>query len=166
MCITEWAQRYLSDNRSDKSKITSFLNKVGAGLVGCARYMWEGSRGWQQIYFRHCILVRLCWATTQVACALPSRGPACVAVTGVLFQLTYKSFLTHKKIVPPRVQKKYCTVNGWKFERNTPCFISRYRYYYRLFCFWQILFSLHCVLVLINLWILLKGIGHGKVGIQ
>ena len=38
--------------------------------------------------------------------------------------------------------------------------------YYRLFCFWQILFSMCCLLILMNLWLVCKGMNHTKVVIQ
>ena len=38
--------------------------------------------------------------------------------------------------------------------------------YYRLFCFWQILFSLCCLLILMHLWLVLSGMNHIEVGIQ
>ena len=38
--------------------------------------------------------------------------------------------------------------------------------YYRLFCFWQILFSMCCLLILMNLWVVSEGMNHRKVGIQ
>ena len=43
---------------------------------------------------------------------------------------------------------------------------SKFSYCYLLFCFCQILFSLRCVLILMNLWTLSGGISHRKVGIQ
>jgi hypothetical protein len=47
--------------------------------------------------------------------------------------------------------------------------VQRYGHYsnfYRLFCFRQILFSLHSLLVLMNLWIISGGVSHGEVGMQ
>ena len=38
--------------------------------------------------------------------------------------------------------------------------------YYRLFCFWQILFSMCCLLILMNLWLVLSGMNHREVRIQ
>ena len=38
--------------------------------------------------------------------------------------------------------------------------------YYRLFCFWQILFFVCCLLILMNLWLVSGGINHREVGIQ
>ena len=32
--------------------------------------------------------------------------------------------------------------------------------YYRLFCFWQILFSMCCLLILMNLWVVSEGMNH------
>jgi hypothetical protein len=46
---------------------------------------------------------------------------------------------------------------------------QKYGFYsdcYRLFCFRQILFLLHSLLVLMNLWLVSGGISHGEVGIQ
>src|SRR6266566_103954 len=37
---------------------------------------------------------------------------------------------------------------------------------YRLFCFRQILFLLHSLLILMNLWIVSGGMSHGEVGVQ
>ena len=36
---------------------------------------------------------------------------------------------------------------------------------YRLFCFWQIMFSMCCLLILMNLWVVSGGMNHGEVGI-
>ena len=47
--------------------------------------------------------------------------------------------------------------------------LQKYGYstdYYRLFCLRKILFLLDCVLVLMNIWVILKGMSHGKVKIQ
>ena len=38
--------------------------------------------------------------------------------------------------------------------------------YYRLFCFWQILFSMCCLLILMDLWVVSEGMNHREVGIQ
>ena len=38
--------------------------------------------------------------------------------------------------------------------------------YYRLSCFWQILFSMSCSLILMNLWVVSGGMKHGEVGIH
>ena len=38
--------------------------------------------------------------------------------------------------------------------------------YYRMFCFWQILFSMCCFLILMNLWVVSEGMNHREVGIQ
>ena len=43
---------------------------------------------------------------------------------------------------------------------------SKYPDYYRLFCFWQILFSMCCLLILMNLWVVSGGMNHGEVGLQ
>ena len=50
-------------------------------------------------------------------------------------------------------------------------FLEYHRYgecsdYYRLFCFRQILFSMHSLLVLIKLSIYISGLSHGKVILQ
>ena len=37
---------------------------------------------------------------------------------------------------------------------------------HRLFCFRQILFLLHSLLILMNLWIVSGGMSHGEVGVQ
>ena len=37
---------------------------------------------------------------------------------------------------------------------------------YRLFCFRQILFLLHSLLILMNLWIVSGPMSHGEVGVQ
>ena len=37
---------------------------------------------------------------------------------------------------------------------------------YGLFCFRQILFLLHSLLILMNLWIVSEGMSHGEVGVQ
>ena len=37
---------------------------------------------------------------------------------------------------------------------------------YILSCFWQILFSMCCSLILMNLWVVSGGMNHGEVGIQ
>ena len=37
--------------------------------------------------------------------------------------------------------------------------------YHRLFYFWQILFSLCCLLILMNLWVVSEGMNHEEVGI-
>ena len=39
-------------------------------------------------------------------------------------------------------------------------------YYYRLFCFRQILFLMHSLLVLMNLSIYISGLSHGKAILQ
>ena len=38
--------------------------------------------------------------------------------------------------------------------------------YYRLFCFWQILFSMCSLLILMHLWLVLSGMNHREVRIQ
>ena len=43
---------------------------------------------------------------------------------------------------------------------------SKHSSYYRLFCFWQILFSMCCLLILMNLWVVSEGMNHREVGIQ
>ena len=43
---------------------------------------------------------------------------------------------------------------------------SKFTDFYRLFCFWLILFSLCCLLILMNLWVVSGGMNHGEVGIQ
>ena len=37
--------------------------------------------------------------------------------------------------------------------------------YYRLFCFWQSFFSMCCLLILMNLWVVSEGMNHREVGI-
>ena len=54
---------------------------------------------------------------------------------------------------------------------NLPGFLQLQKYswvtdYYKLFCFWQILFPVCSLLILMNLWVLSEGMNHREVGIQ
>ena len=48
-----------------------------------------------------------------------------------------------------------------EYHRNGEC-----SYYYRLFCYRQILFLMHSLLVLMKLSIYISGLSHGKVILQ
>ena len=43
---------------------------------------------------------------------------------------------------------------------------TKFSDYYRLFCFWQILFSMCHLLILMGLWVVSVGMNHREVGIE
>ena len=71
-------------------------------------------------------------------------------VSEIFTQYFYTNFLIFPKFL------EFCELH--KYTKFPDC--------YRLSCFWQILFSMHCALILMDLWVVPGGMNHGEVGQQ
>ena len=78
--------------------------------------------------------------------------------------------ILYRSVKKSEIFTQYCYMN---FPRcpNFSEFLELQKYddnsdLYRLFCFRQILFLLHSLLILMNLWIVSGGMSHGEVGVQ
>ena len=133
----------------------------------CKKFHESFSENNYLIVYSHCIIKIMCQAL--VLGWLDCLFTMCSTKTETLAVAREFTFFTGKS----NGSETFCKLLLYKFLNFSVFleFLELQKYtklpdYYRLSCFWQILFSMCWSLILMNLWVVSGVMNHGEVGIQ